>query len=214
VSGGAGYTTVPTVSFSSGVGTTPSVTAPTATATLGPANGPGQVTAVVVTSGGSGYTSPPTVNLLNGGGTGAMATSALGALTNRVKRIVIDEEGTAYTVDPMVNISGGGGTGAAATAVLGHGANYGKVYMLTALGHTPTGARTMVQMEVTTRISGFHAASALILDGPNPSIDQMPNSSNFVIDGRDGNMCMQTPELDAPAIGGFDNPDDDPPTDS
>lgn len=68
-SGGSGYTSPPTVSFSGGGGSGAAATA-TVVANV--------VTAVTVTNPGSGYTSPPTVSFSGGGGTGAAATAVLG----------------------------------------------------------------------------------------------------------------------------------------
>jgi hypothetical protein len=67
-SGGSGYTSAPTVSFTGGGGTG-------AVATTWVAGG--QVTSVEVTNPGSGYTSAPTVNFTGGGGGGATATAYL-----------------------------------------------------------------------------------------------------------------------------------------
>ena len=67
-SGGSGYTSAPTVSFSGGGGS-----GATATATVSG----GQVTSVTVTAGGSGYTSAPTVSFSGGGGSGATATATV-----------------------------------------------------------------------------------------------------------------------------------------
>lgn len=70
-SGGSGYTSAPTVSFTGGGGSGASATASINTVT-------GQVTAVSVTNSGTGYTSPPTVTFSGGGGTGAQAVAILG----------------------------------------------------------------------------------------------------------------------------------------
>jgi FtsP/CotA-like multicopper oxidase with cupredoxin domain len=69
--GGAGYTTVPTVTFSA-----PSTgfTNATGTATISG----GAVTGITVTNSGSGYLVPPTVTLTGGGGTGATAVAEFG----------------------------------------------------------------------------------------------------------------------------------------
>jgi hypothetical protein len=72
----------------------------------------------------------------------------------------------------------------------------------------------MVQMEVASPVLGFATGGALTLDGPNPLIDAMPNSNNFVIDGRDTNSCSGTAEPDHPAIDGFDDPNNPTPTTS
>lgn len=69
ISGGVGYTGVPTVTISGGGGT-----GATATAAIGG----GVVTSIVITSGGSGYTSNPTVTITGGGATtNAVANAAV-----------------------------------------------------------------------------------------------------------------------------------------
>ena len=65
-SGGSGYTTPPTVTFSGNRGA----------AGIAVIAG-GSVTGVVVTEGGSGYTTAPTVTLTGGGGNGATATATI-----------------------------------------------------------------------------------------------------------------------------------------
>src|SRR5262249_5006528 len=95
--GGAGYTSTPTVSFTTGTGT--SATQPTATAVTGSqAVNAGQVLSVTVTSGGSGYTSAPTVTFTSlDSGTGASATANLGTAYYKVDTITVDEKGRGYT---------------------------------------------------------------------------------------------------------------------
>lgn len=68
-SGGSGYTSNPTVSFTGGGGTGAAATA-VRTGNV--------VTAVNITNAGSGYTSPPTVVFTGGGGTGAAAITLVG----------------------------------------------------------------------------------------------------------------------------------------
>ena len=67
--GGTGYTSAPTVSFSGGGGS-----GATATATI---DSNGAVNGVAVTAGGTGYTSAPTVSFSGGGGSGAEAVSTI-----------------------------------------------------------------------------------------------------------------------------------------
>jgi hypothetical protein len=67
--GGTGYTSAPTVSFSGGGGS-----GATATATI---DSNGSVNGVAVTAGGTGYTSAPTVSFSGGGGSGAEAVSTI-----------------------------------------------------------------------------------------------------------------------------------------
>src|SRR5262249_38424992 len=88
--GGAGYTSTPPVSFTTGTGT--SAAQPSATATTGtqPANA-GQVLSITVTNGGSGYTSAPTVTLTSATGSGASATANLGTAYYKVGSVTVDE---------------------------------------------------------------------------------------------------------------------------
>jgi hypothetical protein len=69
VSGGTGYTTAPSISFTGGGGS-----GATAIATVAL----GAVTAITVTNPGAGYTSAPTVVFTGGGGSGASATAVYG----------------------------------------------------------------------------------------------------------------------------------------
>jgi hypothetical protein len=188
---------------------------PAGTAILGPEPvGARKVRQIIIDNGGSGYATVPAVTISGGGGTGATATAVIANAVFKVESITITEGGIGYTTDPHVTISGGGGTGATATAVLGRGANYGRVYLVTALGQTSTGARTMLQMETTTALSGFHSTGALTIDGPNPNMQNMPNSQNFDVNGNDANSCSQAEEPVKPAIGGYDDPNADPATHS
>lgn len=68
--GGSGYTSAPTVTFTSGGGS-----GATATAAIDPITG--KVISVIVTANGSGYTSAPTIAFSGGGGTGAAATAKI-----------------------------------------------------------------------------------------------------------------------------------------
>ena len=103
--GGAGYTSQPLITISSGNNAT-------ATATM-------KVTGIVVTGGGSGYTSAPTVTITGGGGTGATATATVtgGVVTG----LTLGANGSGYTSAPSVAFSNGGGTGA--TAIVSMGVN-------------------------------------------------------------------------------------------
>jgi Tfp pilus assembly protein PilX len=208
-SGGGGYSAAPAVQILQGTGTT--ATQPTGTATLGgaPANS-GQVTVLTLTSGGAGYTSAPTVTFSGGGATtDATAVANIGDLTYKVGSITVTNQGSGYGTIPSVTITPvGGGGGAMGTAVLGRGSAYGKVYNITALSETSTGARTMYQMEATTPVIGFAPTGALTIAGPDPTINGLPNSNLFFVHGEDANSCGQTPEDTHPAVGGYDDPND------
>lgn len=105
-SGGAGYTSAPSVSFSGGGGT-----GATATASFS-----GGVNGITLNNAGSGYTSAPTVSITGGGGSGASAVIKYsGSVSNSV---VMTTKGTGYRTAPTVTFSGGGGTGATGFAIL------------------------------------------------------------------------------------------------
>jgi hypothetical protein len=211
-SGGSGYTTAPAVSFATGSGSAD--TLPVGTSALGTESpNARKVRQIIVDNGGSGYTALPLVTI-TGDGTGASALAVLSNSVYKVSSITINNQGFGYTTDPNVTLSGGGGSGATATATLGRGSNYGKIYLVTALGQTNTGGRSMLQMEATTALSGFHTTGALTIDGPNPNMQHMPNSNNFYVDGNDANSCSQTQEWVKPAIGGYDDPNAYPATHS
>ena len=206
-SGGGSYTSAPTVTLASGAGT--AATPASATATLGapPANA-GEVTGINIVTGGTGYTTAPTVTFTGGGGAGAAATTTLGT-TFTITGFNLSNPGKGYLDDPLVTLSAPtlpGGIQATAKATLGRGPNYGKIYNLTSLSVTKSGARTMMQMEATTPVAGWASLGALTIDGPvDPSI-LFPNSMPFVIHGADNNSCAETPEPVHPAIAAYDDP--------
>jgi hypothetical protein len=212
-SGGAGYTSAPTVSFATGAGS--ANTLATATSTLGsePAEAR-KVRHIIVDNSGSGYTAVPNVTISGGGGSGATATANVVSSSWKVSKINVTDAGRGYTSAPTVTLSGGGGSGATGRALLGNGANWGRIYLMTALAQTKTGARAMMQMEATTAISGVYKLPALTLDGPNPIVEKMPNSHPFDISGVDANSCGETAEYPQPAIGAYETPNADPPTHS
>jgi FtsP/CotA-like multicopper oxidase with cupredoxin domain len=102
--GGSGYSSAPTVSFSGGGGS-----GATAALTFVGAN----VNSLALTAGGTGYTTAPTVVFGGGGGVGAAATATI---TRMVNAVTVTNRGSGYLTPPAVSFSGGGGTGAAATA--------------------------------------------------------------------------------------------------
>lgn len=213
-SGGMGYTTTPTVGIATGAGT--AADPPAATATIGPAVIGGTVSAITVNNPGSGYDTPPVVTL-SGGGLGvttiATATAHLD-FTQTVTEITLTDAGLGYRQNPTVTITGGGGTGATATASRAYGSDYGKVYLITAMSQTRSGARAMAQVELASPVVGAVFPSALTLNGPSPILENMPNSVIYKIDGSDQNSCGETADPLRPAIGGYDDPDADPPTTS
>jgi hypothetical protein len=215
--GGAGYTSSPSVVFS------PSTTLgnyPSITANLG-GSSPGQVTAITLTNPGSGYTSAPAITITGGCGTGtpppACTTNAVAHATfnGAVQSITITNGGSGYTAPPTITI-GGGGTGATAVASISAGTYYAPVYLITSLGYSPGGARSMVQIEAAPAIRALSLPGALTLDGPSPSFGA-PNSNNFNISGVDNVNggastapapagCDTTASPSRPSIGVYDDP--------
>jgi hypothetical protein len=220
--GGGGYVSVPTVGFTTGTGVTQ--TDPTATATLGTiVSWAGQVTSVIVDNPGVGYTlvgGAPTVTFSSLTGSGAVATASLGAdggtTYYKVGSVTMDDQGYGYTTDPTVSfVANGSGSGALGDATLGRGMKYGKVYLITAMAETRNGARSFIQAEMATPLSGFGVSGALVVDGPNPIMGNMPNSNNFYVHGEDLNSCNDTAgEENHPAIGAYDDPNASPATHS
>ena len=108
---GAGYTTAPSVSFSSGAATADAVIAT------------GQVNSITLTNAGTGYTSPPTVTIsAPPSGTTATAIASISTFATGTVSIVVTNGGTGYTnaANTVVTITGAG-SNAAATAIIGGG---------------------------------------------------------------------------------------------
>src|SRR5439155_1267725 len=169
------------------------------------------ITSSSIQDSGTGYTSAPTT----AGGGSPNALTASWVFTTQVTSFTINNAGSGYTADPTVTIAPpGAGTQATATATIGRGTNYGKVWMLTALAHTKTGARAMAQLEVASPVIGYASDGGFGLLGPNPTIGQMPNSNNFTANGNDANSCGGTAQPPHPAITGYDDPNASPPTNS
>jgi hypothetical protein len=232
-SGGANYTSVPSVTLGGGVGS--GVTAASATATLGtPPPDAQSVTRVTITNPGSGYTTAPAVSFSGGGGTGATAHALVGSVYKlQLGPQTMTNNGDGYSSIPTVTITPGPGdttgSGAEAYATVdgASGLTYGMVYQLTSLAVTKSGARAMTQMEVATPVRGLAIGGALTLAGPQPNVDMLPNSSQFYVDGadssdgsnvtRDPNStaaptplgCTTTPNPARPAVGGYDDPNSD-----
>lgn len=99
LTGGDGYTSVPTVAFGSG-------------AAAGTAVISGEIKSITVTTAGVGYLTAPTVVITGGGGAGATATAVLGTGTTAgtVASVTIVSKGTGYTSAPSISFIGGGFT--------------------------------------------------------------------------------------------------------
>jgi hypothetical protein len=181
---------------------------------------PTHVTALDRRSGGAGYTANPQLIIAPPDTTGTTATGTASITpTNGVISIKITSAGTGYTSKPTVTLTGGGGTGARAVASIGAGGTYdGRVYMLTAMAETLTGAKAMAQMELGVQYINFsfNLGGALTLGGPSPGFGT-PNSEGFVVNGKDCYStstcnvgappgCDTTPYPAKPAIGVYDDP--------
>ena len=111
---GSGYTTAPSISFSSG--------AASATAVVET----GQVNSVTLTNAGTGYTSQPTVTLsAPPSGTTATAIAQYNTFATGTLSVLVTNGGTGYGASGSFSVSfsgGSGGSGAAGTAIVSGGA--------------------------------------------------------------------------------------------
>lgn len=224
VTNGGDYMVQPSVSLGGAVSSPSPAVLPTLTAQPSPwpANA-SAITGINVTSGGSGYTAGQSypLTITNGTGTGATAyaTASGGYLLSGFTNLV---GGNGYTTPPTVTITGGGGTGATATATIGSGSvvtSMGRVYLLTSMAVTKSGAKSMAQMEVGVRPPfNLNLPGAVTLPGPEPPTACLPfgtsnagntcvfpNSSNFTVNGADANSCGGAAAPTKPAIGVYDN---------
>jgi hypothetical protein len=168
-SGGAGYTSAPTLTISGGGGS-----GATATATVSG----GRVTGYTLTNAGSGYTSVPEVIVTGGGGSGARLTAYLSATS--VNNLDIHYSGYGYSIAPAIYIDQPeSGTQATATAALGSGSDSDKVTSTT-MG---TGG------------SGYTSVPLVRIDGPVPStvvrgvIASAPDTTHVVLDPDNATMA-------------------------
>ena len=99
-SGGAGYTTSPSVSIVGGGATSGNQAYATAQIT------DGTVTGINIVNGGVGYTSVPTITITGGGGVGATATAVC---RGPVDSITITNAGSQHTYEPTINLISGSG---------------------------------------------------------------------------------------------------------
>lgn len=107
---GSGYTSAPSVTFSSG--------AAAATAVLNT----GTVNSITLTNAGTGYTSPPSVTITGGGGANAAAIASINTFKTGTVSVLVTNGGAGYTnaANTVVTFSGSGSS-AAATAILSGG---------------------------------------------------------------------------------------------
>jgi hypothetical protein len=109
LSGGSGYGSQPTISFTGGGGTGAAASANISG---------GAVTSITITAPGAGYTSAPTLvfnNTGTGGGSGASATAVLEVHTY-LTSIALNSGGTGYTSAPVIVFDNVGTNGSGATA--------------------------------------------------------------------------------------------------
>jgi len=102
--GGAGYTSSPTVAFSSGGGTGAAGVAQIAA---------GSVTSVTVVHGGTNFTATPLITFVGGGGAGATGVAVL--TSGAISSVNVTAGGSGYTSPPAVEVSGGANQAASAT---------------------------------------------------------------------------------------------------
>ena len=113
---GSGYTSPPTIGFSS---SPTGQIGDTATA-VGFLTTKGNVTGlekILLTNAGAGYTVAPTITISGGGGTGAAATCRLVTSGQGVIRFTINDSGVGYGTAPVITIAGPPASGIAHTAV-------------------------------------------------------------------------------------------------
>jgi Tfp pilus assembly protein PilX len=199
------------VTFAGAAAAKGSVGNTTGTGNLAAGSGSGSVVKLTIVNSGAGYTANPilVIDPPPAGGSSSPATGTAAISPSQgVTSISVTNAGSGYTSNPAVTLSGGGGTGAAATASIGGTGNFmGRVYLLTALAQTQSGARAMAQMEVgvTYQQYSISLGGALTMAGPSPTFGT-PNAQNFVMNGNDANSCGQTAYPAKPAIGVFDDP--------
>jgi hypothetical protein len=211
ITDGGTYTIAPDVTFS---GATPAAgSTTTGKGVLAGSAGGAPIKGFQIISGGSGYTADPTVIIdpAPTGGTTGTATASI-ANADGVVEITITNSGSGYTSKPTVTLTppGGSGTLATASASIGAGGTFGgRVYLITSMAQTPSGARAMAQTEVAVMYEkySFNLGGALTLAGPSPNFGT-PNSQNFQVDGKDANSCNDANGVfpPRPAIGVFDDP--------
>jgi hypothetical protein len=219
---GSGYTSNPTLVVTGAGAVGDAGLEGSATGTRGTAVS--SVVSITQSSGGTGYTSAPAISFvcntnpgcLPAGGVAATGHSSVSPYFTIVGFTFTG--GTGYTTPPTVTFQcpgGGTGCGGDGTTLLAHltgtaNLTYGKVYQLTSLGVTKTGARAMTQSEVVTNVTGMAHSGALTLDGPAPDLSHWTNSSNFYVSGDPSTIpagdvaCSSTAKV--PAIGAYDDP--------
>ena len=111
---GSGYTSTPTVTFSSAPINGTTATAVAITTSVG---GVKSIYSILLKNAGTGYTSIPNITISGGGGVGASATCSIETTLQGVYKIDVINSGSGYANPPVVTIGGTVGTGKTATAV-------------------------------------------------------------------------------------------------
>lgn len=167
---GSGYTSTPTISFSSPPDIFGNRTASAVAITTSRANVQ-SIERIEILDGGSGYTEAPTITISGGNGIGAAATCSIGGTEFSVSSIEITNRGSGYALAPLVTITGpGSGTTATAIAridssgkvdtinILNAGIGYTEAPTVTIAGVSTTGIGTFVyNEEVVGQTSGVTA---------------------------------------------------------
>jgi hypothetical protein len=109
---GTGYTSTPTITFSTPSGGTQA----TAVAITTSKNGVYSISEILITNAGSGHTVPPTITISGGNGTGAAATCSIDQSYFGISQITVGSNGSGYPTPPIVTISNPTGIAGVATA--------------------------------------------------------------------------------------------------
>lgn len=171
-SGGSGYTSAPTVAFSSGA----------ATATAALANSTWGLSGLTLTNAGSGYTTPPTISFSGGTGSGATAVAAVQNVYRTISGITITNPGRFNSGTTVtLGFSGGAGTGAAGYATIGWAGTVAyNWYEITSVTITNSG-------------SGYTSAPTVTLTGTYPTAIIEPVLTAIVGDGAISSITLTNP---------------------
>ena len=114
---GYGYTSIPTISFTSSpeqsfISNASAVAITTVSSNIH------SIQEILLTNAGFGYTEAPTISISGGGGSGAIATCSIETEETGIVRYSITNAGTGYPIPPEVTVGVPVGPGAAATATI------------------------------------------------------------------------------------------------
>jgi hypothetical protein len=111
---GYGYTSIPTIGFTSAPAGGITANAVAITTSKG---GVKSVESIILTTAGAGYTVAPSITISGGGGVGAAATCSIETIQSGISTFTMVNFGSGYITPPLVTISGPTGVGETATAV-------------------------------------------------------------------------------------------------